>query len=29
MFILDAEDSTFLVAQPPIHLDEAIEMVGK
>jgi len=29
MFILDVEDSAFLVAQPPVHLDDAIEMVGK
>lgn len=29
MFILDDEDSAFLVAQPPVHLDDAIEMVGK
>jgi len=29
MFILDVDDSAFLVAQPPVHLDEAIEIVGK
>jgi len=28
LFILDAEDSVFIVAQP-VHLDDAIEMVGK
>jgi len=30
MFILDAEDSAFLVSQSSVHhLDDAIEIVGK
>lgn len=29
MFILDVEDSVFLVSQSSVHLDEAIEIVGK
>jgi len=29
MFILDVEDTALLVSQPPVHLDDAIEMVGK